>query len=32
MNDGPFAVEVVKVLEAIEMSLKSDGAPALVPR
>ena len=32
MNDGPFAVEVVKVLEAIEKSLKSDGAPALVPR
>jgi predicted dehydrogenase len=32
MNDGPFAVEVVKVLEAVEQSLKDGGAPALVPR
>jgi predicted dehydrogenase len=30
MNDGPFAVEVVKVLEAIERSLKNFGAPAAV--
>jgi predicted dehydrogenase len=30
MNDGPFAVDVVKVLEAIEKSLKSGGAPAPV--
>ncbi len=30
MNDGPFAVDVVKVLEAIEKSLKSSGAPAPV--
>jgi predicted dehydrogenase len=30
MNDGVFAVDVVKVLEAIEKSLKSDGAPASV--
>jgi predicted dehydrogenase len=30
MNDGPFAVEVVKVLEAIEKSLKNGGAPAAV--
>ena len=31
MNDGAFAVDVVRVLEAIEKSLKSGGAPALVP-
>jgi predicted dehydrogenase len=31
MNDGPFAVDVVKVLEAIEQSLKSGGGPATVP-
>jgi predicted dehydrogenase len=31
MNDGAFAVDVVKVLEAIEKSLKSEGAPARVP-
>jgi len=31
MNDGPFAVDVVKVLEAIEKSLRSGGAPALLP-
>lgn len=30
MNDGPFAVNVVKVLEAIEKSLRSGGAPAPV--
>ena len=30
MNDGPFAVDVVKVLEAIEKSLKSGGAPSPV--
>jgi predicted dehydrogenase len=30
MNDGPFAVDVVKVLEAIEKSLKNGGAPAPV--
>jgi predicted dehydrogenase len=30
MNDGPFAVDVVKVLEAIEKSLQSGGAPAPV--
>ena len=32
MNDGSFAIDVVKVLEAIEKSLKSGGAPALVAR
>jgi predicted dehydrogenase len=31
MNDGPFAVDVVKVLEAIEHSLKAGGVPAPVP-
>ena len=31
LNDGPFAVDVIKVLEAIEKSLKSGGAPARVP-
>jgi hypothetical protein len=30
MNDGAFAVDVVRVLEAIEKSLKSGGAPAAV--
>lgn len=30
MNDGAFAVDVVRVLEAIEQSLKSGGAPAPV--
>jgi predicted dehydrogenase len=30
MNDGPFAIEVVKVLEAIEKSLRAGGAPAAV--
>jgi predicted dehydrogenase len=30
MNDGPFAVAVVKVLEAIEKSLQGGGAPAAV--
>ncbi|MEI6226141.1 MAG: hypothetical protein WCS72_15440, partial [Deltaproteobacteria bacterium] len=32
MGDGTFAVDVVKVLEAIEKSLQSGGAPALVAR
>jgi len=32
MNDGAFAVEVVKVLEAIEKSLKGGGVPAAVPQ
>jgi len=31
MNDGPFAIDVVRVLEAIEKSLKNGGAPALLP-
>jgi predicted dehydrogenase len=31
MNDGAFAVDVVRVLEAIEQSLKSGGVPAPVP-
>jgi predicted dehydrogenase len=31
MNDGAFAVEVVRVLEAIELSLKQGGAPMPVP-
>jgi predicted dehydrogenase len=31
MNDGPFAVEVVKVLEAIEKSLREGGVPSPVP-
>jgi predicted dehydrogenase len=30
MNDGPFAIDVVRVLEAIEKSLKSGGAPVAV--
>ena len=30
MNDGPFAVQVVKVLEAIDESLRNQGAPALL--
>lgn len=30
MNDGSFTVDVVRVLEAIEKSLKSSGAPAPV--
>jgi predicted dehydrogenase len=30
MNDGAFTVDVVRVLEAIEQSLKSGGAPAPV--
>jgi predicted dehydrogenase len=32
MNDGAFAVDVVRVLEAIEQSLKSGGVPAPVPQ
>lgn len=30
MNDGPFAVDVVRALEAIATSLKAGGAPAAV--
>ena len=30
MNDGAFAIAVVKVLEAIEKSLRADGAPMAV--
>jgi predicted dehydrogenase len=30
MNDGRFAVDVVRVLEAVEKSLKNGGAPAAV--
>ncbi len=31
MNDGAFSVDVVRVLEAIEQSLRNGGAPANVP-